>query len=362
MHLGHLIPFIFTVYLQKALSAIVVIQLSDDEKYYFKGSSEQKTIEHYNCLAYRNAKDIIACDFILEKTFIFSNFRTLAGALYKNVVRINQSATGNQIRGIYGLNLNNNIGELSWPSFQCAPVFSNSFPDIFHPDGPYGVENYDGSNDYIGKHYNCLIPMAIDQAPYFRMARDFAAKYAQDGYIKPAAIHAKFLVGLYGIKAKMSSSDNTPTIFLTDNVLQIKKTIKRHAFSGGKQTKELHTKYGGNLHTDMSYQYLLYFMDDDEMLKEIAHKYRSGQMMSGEIKEIMATIVGNVITMHQEKVKNITNDVIKLYFTRDRLFDRSIKKRESIVLETDEIYATYGINFDITFGAKVPEGAEKYDV
>ena len=105
MHLGHLVPFIFTAYLQKALSAVVVIQMSDDEKYYFKGSSEGKSIEHYNKLTYQNTKDIIACNFIPEKTFIFSNYRTLGGSLYSNVTRINQCTTGNQIRGIYGLNL-----------------------------------------------------------------------------------------------------------------------------------------------------------------------------------------------------------------------------------------------------------------
>src|SRR5205807_10021385 len=36
LHLGHLIPFIFTKWLQDVFNAIVVIQMADDEKYYFK--------------------------------------------------------------------------------------------------------------------------------------------------------------------------------------------------------------------------------------------------------------------------------------------------------------------------------------
>lgn len=36
MHLGHLIPFMFTKYLQDAFDCNVVIQMSDDEKFYFK--------------------------------------------------------------------------------------------------------------------------------------------------------------------------------------------------------------------------------------------------------------------------------------------------------------------------------------
>ena len=67
IHLGHLIPFMFTKYLQDALDAILVIQMSDDEKYYFKGNLEGKTVEYYNRLTYENAKDIIACGLIQRR-------------------------------------------------------------------------------------------------------------------------------------------------------------------------------------------------------------------------------------------------------------------------------------------------------
>lgn len=69
MHLGHMIPFMLTAYLQNALNCICIIQMSDDEKYFFKGGS----LAEYLRLTYANAKDIIACGFDLEKTFIFSN-------------------------------------------------------------------------------------------------------------------------------------------------------------------------------------------------------------------------------------------------------------------------------------------------
>ena len=36
MHVGHLIPFMFTKWLQDVLNCYVVIQISDDEKFYFK--------------------------------------------------------------------------------------------------------------------------------------------------------------------------------------------------------------------------------------------------------------------------------------------------------------------------------------
>lgn len=36
LHIGHLIPFIFTAWLQQAFNIPCVIQLTDDEKYLFR--------------------------------------------------------------------------------------------------------------------------------------------------------------------------------------------------------------------------------------------------------------------------------------------------------------------------------------
>lgn len=52
--------------------------------------------------AAENCKDIIACGFDVEKTFIFSNFDYM-GTLYPNVVKIQKLITNNQVRGIFGV-------------------------------------------------------------------------------------------------------------------------------------------------------------------------------------------------------------------------------------------------------------------
>lgn len=350
MHLGHLIPFMFTKYLQDVFDAVLVIQMSDDEKFYFKGNSEGKQVEYYNNLTYENAKDIIACGFNPKKTFIFSNFKSLGGELYQNTVRVLNSITGNKIKAIYGLDLDNTNGQLCWPSFQCAPAYSNSFPDILHPKGEYSPELPDGTKSFIGKHFRCLVPMAIDQDPYFRMARDFADKYKNRNYLKPATIHTKFLLSLGGEGAKMSSSGTAPTLYLTDSLKEIRKKINKYAYSGGGDTIELHRENGGNLNTDVSYQYLLYFCHDDNKMKEIAEKYSSGQMLSGEIKSLMADYVCKIVETHQKAREEITSDILRLYFKRNREFDLEITKRDKIVLEPDENYEKYGIGFDRNFG------------
>jgi tryptophanyl-tRNA synthetase len=46
-----------------------VIQMTDDEKFLWK----DLTIEETNRLAHENAKDIIACGYDLDRTFIFSD-------------------------------------------------------------------------------------------------------------------------------------------------------------------------------------------------------------------------------------------------------------------------------------------------
>ncbi|KAF0296736.1 Tryptophan--tRNA ligase, cytoplasmic [Amphibalanus amphitrite] len=69
LHLGHLVPFIMTKWLQDTFDAPLVIQLTDDEKFLWK----DLTLEEANRLAHENAKDIIACGFNPDKTFIFSD-------------------------------------------------------------------------------------------------------------------------------------------------------------------------------------------------------------------------------------------------------------------------------------------------
>ena len=56
--MGHLVPFFFTKYLQDAFDVPLVIQITDDEKAYFK---EKLSVEEAHRQGYANIKDIIAC-------------------------------------------------------------------------------------------------------------------------------------------------------------------------------------------------------------------------------------------------------------------------------------------------------------
>ena len=103
---------------------------------------------------------------------------------------------------------------------------------------------------------------------------------------KPSLIHSRFLDGLSGPGTKMSASIDTSAIFLTDSPKQIENKIKKHAFSGGQETVELHRELGGDPEVDVAYQLLTFLMDDDEELARICTSYRKGEMLTGEVSRL----------------------------------------------------------------------------
>lgn len=72
---------------------------SDDEKFLFK--HELKPEQTYE-FALKNARDIIAVGFKLEKTFIFSDYEYVGGPFYKNVSKISRQITLSQAKATFG--------------------------------------------------------------------------------------------------------------------------------------------------------------------------------------------------------------------------------------------------------------------
>ncbi|KAK4706267.1 hypothetical protein R3W88_034173 [Solanum pinnatisectum] len=289
LHLGHLIPFMFTKYLQDAFKVPLVIQLTDDEKCMWKNLS----VEESQRLARENAKDIIACGFDISKTFIFSDFDYVGGAFYKNMVRVAKCVTYNKVVGIFGFTGEDHIGKVSFPPVQAVPSFPSSFPHIF------GNENI-----------RCLIPCAIDQDPYFRMTRDVAPRI---GYHKPALIESSFFPALQGENGKMSASDPNSAIYVTDSAKEIKNKINRYAFSGGRDSIELHRKYGANLEVDIPFKYLGFFLDDDAELEHIREEYGSGRMLTGEIKKRLVEVLTDLVERHRRARAAVTDEMVDAF-------------------------------------------------
>lgn len=75
--------------------------LTDDEKYLFQ---EKLSVQDVQGFTRGNAADIIAHGFDIRKTFIFSDYDYIGGAMYRNVTRMAKHITLNVARAVFGFN------------------------------------------------------------------------------------------------------------------------------------------------------------------------------------------------------------------------------------------------------------------
>ncbi|KAF7114710.1 hypothetical protein CNMCM5793_009661 [Aspergillus hiratsukae] len=293
MHLGHMVPFTFTKWLQDVFDVPLVIMMTDDEKIIF--GKKNHTLEEMRAFTRNNAKDILAVGFDQKKTFLFSDFDYMGGAFYQNVVQISRLITYNTSKAVFGFSDSDNIGKSHYVAVQSATAFATTFPHIFGPDQKANAK------------IPSLIPCAIDQDPYFRVCRDIAPRL---GYHKPALIHAKFFPALQGPGSKMSASVDSSAIFMNDSPKQIEKKINKHAFSGGRDTVEEQRRLGGNPDIDVAFQYLSFFSDDDEELEQIRAGYAKGELLTGELKKKCIVQLQRSVREYQERRAQITDEVL----------------------------------------------------
>ncbi|MFH1333673.1 MAG: tryptophan--tRNA ligase [archaeon] len=276
IHLGHLIPWMFTKWLQDKFGVELWFQFPDEEKFLFK---KNLTLEDTKKYTYDNMLDVIALGFNPKKTHFLIDTQH-AGIMYKEALKVAKLITFSTTKAAFGFTNDQNIGAIFYTSMQAVPAF---LPSVIHK-----------------KNIPCLIPHAIDQDPHFRVSRDVIPKL---GYYKPASIQCRFLPGLKGMKehGKMSTSTEEEAIYTTDSAQTVKEKINKHAFSGGKSTIEEHRKHGGDPDIDIPYQWLTFFEEDDKKLEDIYKKYKSGEMLSGEIKKILIDKLNKFLKEHQKK-------------------------------------------------------------
>ena len=137
----------------------------------------------------------------------------------------------------------------------------------------------------------------------------------------------------------MSASDPESTIYLGDTDKQIQKKIGK-AFSGGQDTQELHRKLGGRTAVDVPFQYLTFFLEDDERLESIKEAYEKGEMQSGEMKMAATKELQAYVAAFRERRKAVTAEVRNEYMRprqltfrgmpplKDRISSLEARKRE----------------------------------
>ena len=322
MHIGHLIPFIFTKWMQDTFNCPLVIQISDEEKAAFK----HVEFESLHKMGFENAKEIISCGFDVKKTFIFSNrdYR-LACPKYENFTSDFKNNTSiKSIQSIFGLNEKGNIFMYDWPVYQSVAAFWQAYPHIF------------GSRPAV-----CCVPHAIDQDPYFRLARDVAAKM---NLIKPTNIMCTFIPPITGQDGKMSSSKADATLFLTDDKETVTKKIMTLCKGGN-----------GNINEDIAYEYLRYFEMDDNKLETIKNDYISGKLSDECIKKILIEKLWELMSEIQNNRKKIDDKLLKEYYELKPI-ELPKPKMKEVIPEEKELYDLldkFGIKHETKYHAVI---------
>jgi tryptophanyl-tRNA synthetase len=130
-----------------------------------------------------------------------------------------------------------------------------------------------------------IIPVGIDQDPHIRLTRDIVSRFKKYNFFAPSSLYNKFTPSLDG-DLKMSKSKPEYAISLPEDLASVKKKIMR-ALSGGRETLEEHRRLGAVVEKDMCFELLKqHLVDDDDELQRIHDDYKSGRMLSGELKKL----------------------------------------------------------------------------
>jgi tryptophanyl-tRNA synthetase len=293
MHLGHLLPFMFTKWLQEKFDVDLLIQITDDEKYLFRDipENEIKSITRNNIL------DILSLGFNPEKTHIIVDSEQ-AGILYNQAVRVSRHITASTAKAVFGFTDSDSIGKYFFTSMQAVPAFLLSA--------------------LSGKNIRCLIPYAIDQDPHFKVARDVIPKL---GYEKPSSIISKFIPSLKG-GGKMSSSDTNSGIYLDDSPKVVRKKLMKYAFSGGRETAEEQRKYGANPDIDFAFNIYRMLEHDQKKVGDIYSGYKNGEILSGEMKQLAADTISAFLETLKPVREQAERNFSEYMFNPDDFRDR----------------------------------------
>jgi tryptophanyl-tRNA synthetase len=288
-HIGHMLVAQQFIFYQK-LGAKIYIAVADIEAYNARGQSLEDSrkiaMEEYivNYIALGlNPKN---CEIYFQSDR--SKNADKSNAYYRLQNILARNVTFNEFKAVYG--------EIS-PGKMLSALLQVS--DMLHAQLPE-----------FEKPIPVLIPVGIDQDPHLRLGRDIAKRIKNPKFTQLSSTYNRFMPGLGG--GKMSASESNSYIALTDSAAEVKNKINKYAFSGGQVTLEEHRKKGGNPDVDVSFQYLkMFFESDDKKLAQIENDYKSGKLLTGELKKILIDKINDFLRNHQKKLVKAKKDIKK---------------------------------------------------
>ena len=284
LHLGHKIDV--DVYLMlKKLGAKSFFVVSDIDAYVSRPDSKISSIEKAKEYAVEIIADLLALGVPKNEIYVQSRKEQ---RYYEFAFELSKKITENEFKSIYG---HLNPGKMSANLLQYA--------DILHLQ----LKEYEGPTPTI-------TGIGVEQDPHARACRDLARKLPYKMKL-PSFIYFLHQSGLQKGN-KMSASMPETAIFLNDSEEEIKRKISR-AFSGGQETAEMHRKKGGVPEIDKAYEILFYHHPDSDFVREIYKKYKSGEMLTGELKKICTEFLISFLREHKRKAeqnKKIAKEIV----------------------------------------------------
>ncbi len=278
-HIGHILVAKQMIFWQE-LGARIYVAVADVEAYNARGQSLEESrriaVEEY-------ITNYIALGLKPENCEIYfqsdrSKNAEKSNAYYRLQNILARHLTFNEFKAVYG--------EIT-PGKMVSALLQAS--DMLHPQ----LKEFEGKIPVV-------VPVGIDQDPHLRLVRDASQRIKNPDFLQPSSTYHVFAPGLSG--GKMSSSQENSFIALTDSPKEVETKIRKYAFSGGRDTVEEHRKKGGNPDIDVSFQYLkMFFEPDDEKLAKIEKDYRSGKMLTSELKEYLIKKINAFLGEHQKK-------------------------------------------------------------
>lgn len=290
-HFGHMLLAQQMIFYQ-TLGAKLYIAVADLEAY----NAREKSLEELKKIAIdQYLINYIALGLKPKNVdFYFQSERSRdakkSNAYYRLASNFSRYATFNEFRAIYGAI---SPGKMNASLLQAA--------DMFHPQLP----------EFEGKPIPTFIPVGTDQDPHIRIARDMGNRYKDYDFSQISSTYHVFIPSLKG-DGKMSSSDSSSFIAMTDSPKDVERKIRKYAFSGGRDTVKEHKEKGGDPDKDVSFQYLkMFFEPNDKKLAEIEKKYRKGEMLTSELKEIVIKKINVFLKKHKKKLRKARKQVHK---------------------------------------------------
>ena len=301
LHFGHKAMLDVLLWFQKTYQAHIYLPITNDESYVVHkvGSLRESRANAYELVI----PSIIALGFDPKLTHIFvhSDYRDF----FNVAMFLSRYTTYNSVRSLFGWTGSENPGQVFYMgALQMASIIMPQLPEF---GGPKPV----------------LVPVGIDQHPYIALSRDVARRL---NLIPPAELIWKFLVGLKGPQNKMSSSDPDSTILLTDTPEDADRKIRR-AFTGGLSSLKAHRALGGVPEICSVFSLITFNFLDNEEWDTYLERYRSGDLLSSELKKLASRLVTEFLEEHARERKKAVDRIDEF------ILDTPIRS----ILEMDEI-------------------------